>query len=32
VELDPMLFLRAQGPRIADAVKEMLRLIAEGTE
>ena len=32
VELDPMLFLRAQGPRIADAVEEMLRLVTEGTE
>jgi iron complex transport system substrate-binding protein len=32
VELDPMLFLQAQGPRIADAVEEMLRLITEGTE
>ena len=27
VELDPALFLQAQGPRIADAVEEMLRLI-----
>jgi iron complex transport system substrate-binding protein len=32
VELDPALFLQAQGPRIADAVEEMLRLIQEGTE
>jgi ABC-type Fe3+-hydroxamate transport system substrate-binding protein len=32
VELDPMLFLQAPGPRIADAVEEMLRLINEGTE
>lgn len=32
VELDPMLFLQAQGPRIADAVEEMLRLINEGAE
>jgi iron complex transport system substrate-binding protein len=32
VELDPMLFLQAQGPRIADAVEEMLRLINEGTD
>ena len=31
VELDPALFLQAQGPRIADAVEEMLRLINEGT-
>jgi iron complex transport system substrate-binding protein len=29
VELDPMLFLQAQGPRIADAVEEMLRLMNE---
>jgi iron complex transport system substrate-binding protein len=29
VELDPMLFLQAQGPRIADAVEEMLRLVNE---
>jgi len=32
VELDPALFLQAQGPRIDDAVEEMLRLINEGTE
>ncbi len=32
VELDPVLFLQAQGPRIADAVEEMLHLITEGTE
>lgn len=32
MELDPMLFLQAQGPRIADAVEEMLRLIQEGSE
>jgi ABC-type hemin transport system substrate-binding protein len=32
VELDPMLFLQAQGPRIADAVEEMLRLINEAAE
>jgi iron complex transport system substrate-binding protein len=32
VELDPMLFLQAQGPRIADAVEEMLRLINEDTD
>jgi len=32
VELDPMLFLQAQGPRIADAVEEMLRFINEGTD
>ena len=29
VELDPMLFLQAQGPRIADAVEKMLRLLNE---
>ena len=29
VELDPVLFLQAQGPRIADAVEEMLRLMNE---
>ncbi len=29
VELDPVLFLQAAGPRIADAVEEMLRLINE---
>ena len=29
VELDPMLFLQAEGPRIADAVEEMLRLVNE---
>lgn len=29
VELDPMLFLQAQGPRIADAVEELLRLVNE---
>ncbi|MBM3156891.1 MAG: ABC transporter substrate-binding protein, partial [Chloroflexi bacterium] len=32
VELDPALFLQAQGPRIAEAVEEMLRLINEGSE
>jgi iron complex transport system substrate-binding protein len=32
IELDPMLFLQAQGPRIADAVEEMLRLIQEGSD
>jgi ABC-type hemin transport system substrate-binding protein len=32
VELDPALFLQAQGPRIADAVEELLRLINEGSE
>jgi len=32
VELDPMLFLQAQGPRIADAVEETLRLINEAAE
>ncbi len=32
VELDPALFLQAQGPRIADAVEEMLRLIQEGSD
>ena len=32
VELDPMLFLQAQGPRIADAAEEMLRLINEAAE
>jgi iron complex transport system substrate-binding protein len=32
VELDPALFLQAQGPRIADAVEEMQLLINEGTE
>jgi iron complex transport system substrate-binding protein len=32
VELAPMLFLQAQGPRIADAVEEMLRLIQEGSD
>jgi len=29
VELDPVLFLQAQGPRIADAVEELLRLMNE---
>ncbi len=32
VELDPFLFLQAQGPRIADAAEEMLRLINEAAE
>lgn len=32
MELDPMLFLQAQGPRIADAVEVMLRLINEGAD
>ena len=31
-ELDPFLFLQAQGPRIADAAEEMLRLINEAAE
>jgi len=29
IELDPMLFLQAPGPRIADAVEEMSRLVNE---
>ena len=32
VELDPFLFLQAQGPRIADATEELLRLINEADE
>ena len=28
-ELDPVLFLQAQGPRIADAVEELARLVRE---
>jgi len=32
VELDPFLFLQAQGPRIANAAEEMLRLINEAAE
>jgi ABC-type Fe3+-hydroxamate transport system substrate-binding protein len=27
VELDPVLFLQAQGPRIADAVEAMLNIV-----
>jgi iron complex transport system substrate-binding protein len=29
IELDPVLFLQAPGPRIADAMEEMLRLMSE---